>query len=119
MNSTDRLEDLLRCLMHIIARPTISPEKVQEIVGTGPRQIKAYNLCDSYMTQIQISKKSHIDQGNLSNTINRWIESGIIFRIGKENDKRPLHIYPLVQSKKRSVIGRKKGKKSKPRKGRK
>jgi hypothetical protein len=37
-----------------------------------------------------------IEKGNLSNLITRWVEAGVMIRIGPE--RLPLHVYPLSKS---------------------
>ena len=41
-------------------------DRVRETIGNGPKNFKAFNLCDGFHTQTEIASKVHIDQGNLS-----------------------------------------------------
>jgi hypothetical protein len=67
------------------------------------KQIEAFNLCDGTLSQGEVSKKTGINQGNLSRTFTRWVESGIAFWIGEGKDSKLLHIYPISPAaKKRS-----------------
>jgi hypothetical protein len=100
MTSGEKSEQWLQCLVHIIGRAVIPAEKVYEIVGTGKKQIKAFNMCDGSMSQTEVSKKTAINQGNLSRTFNKWVDNGIAFWIGEESNARLLHIYPLPVTKK-------------------
>src|SRR2546422_3423842 len=72
MPQSERLDYLLRCLVHIVGRSAMPIETVYELVGRGNKQIEAFNLCDGSLTQIEISKKTKINQGNLSRTFKRW-----------------------------------------------
>ncbi len=88
--------DLLRCAVQVIGRIAVPPEKVRKIIGESKKkQLKAYNLCDGTRTLVKIAKKAKIDEGNLSRTVNRWLEHGIVFSVAEGSDKRLLHIYPL------------------------
>ncbi len=95
MQQSTKLEQLLECLIHVIGRGAIPPSEVAKIVGTGRKQISAFNLCDGNNTQKEIVKKTGIDQGQLSRTFSRWIESGIAFWIGHGKDACLLHVYPI------------------------
>ncbi|SRR5713226_2384224 len=95
MKTAEHSDQLLRCLVHIIGRAAMPPEKVYELVGRGDKQIEAFNLCDGSLTQKEVSKKTGIDAGNLSRTFTRWIENGIAFWLGEGQAARLLHIYPL------------------------
>ena len=92
--------DLLRCLVHLIGRAAIAPDKVREVVGSGKKQLKAFNLCDGDHTLIEIAKKAKIDRGNLSRTASRWLRNGIVFWVGEGQDARLLHAYPVPENQK-------------------
>ena len=112
MPKPSRMEDLLQCLVHVIGRAAIPEERVREIVGTGGKQIRAFNLCDGTLTQTKIAKKCRIDSGNFSRTLARWIESGIVFPLGEGREMGLLHVYPLAGKggDSRAKTRRKKGK---------
>lgn len=95
MNIEESTNQLLRILIQVIARAAVPLATVQAAVGTGKKQIQAFNLSDGTLTQSQISKKTGIDQGNLSRTVARWLQSGVAFSVGEGKDARPLHIYPI------------------------
>lgn len=95
MNPSEQTNQLLRCLVHIIGRAAMPPEKVCELIGPGKKQVKAFNLCDGTLNQSEVAKKAGIDQGNFSRTFTRWVGNGIAFWVGEGNDAKPLHIYPL------------------------
>ncbi|MGH9930895.1 MAG: MarR family transcriptional regulator [Pyrinomonadaceae bacterium] len=96
MKTGEYSDQLMRCLVHIIGRAAMPPEKVLGIVGRGPKQIKAFNLCDGTLSQKEVCKETGLDAGNLSRTFTRWVESGIAFWIGQGQAGRLLHIYPLA-----------------------
>ena len=87
---------LLRAIFSLTARQTFSPDELAKIVApqaNSQKQIKAYNLCDGNTSQAEVGKKADLDKGNLSRSISRWIDEGVMFRIG--DDQHPLHLYPL------------------------
>ena len=112
MKLTEETDQLLRCLMHILGRASMPIKTVYDLVGRGDKQIQAFNLCDGSLSQSEVSKKTKIDQGQLSRTSTRWVENGIAFWIGVGKDARLLHIYPLPSNTKPKA---KKPKKSKNR----
>lgn len=111
MKSSAELEQLIECLIQVIGRATMPPDRVQELVGGGRANTKAFNMCDGSATQKNIAKTLRIDQGQLSRTFSRWVESGIAFRVGDGTEARLLHIYPIQQeaSKRKTSIKRGKG----------
>jgi hypothetical protein len=89
-------ESLLRGILATVARQTFTPAQILKIVAPTQdrrRQLLAYNLCDGVTPQAEIGKKARLDKGNLSRSIARWIEAGIIIRVGAE--RHPLHVYPI------------------------
>jgi len=92
-------ESLLKGILATVGRAAFPPETLFEIVAPtkgSAKQISAYNLCDGETPQAEIGKRTKLDRGNLSRTIARWIEAGIVIRVGPEGH--PLHIYPLPSS---------------------
>jgi hypothetical protein len=98
MRSNEQTDELLRCLMHILGRAAMPPEKVVELIGGGKKQVRAFNLCDGTLSQSEVAKKAGIDSGNFSRTFSRWVENGIAFSVGDGNDAKLLHIYPIPSS---------------------
>lgn len=96
----DTQESLLRAILSTIARQTYPPARLLEILGTtaGEKQRRAFNLCDGSRTQAEIAKELGLDPGNFSKTLNRWIDEGIVVRVGQKREIRPLHVYPLSES---------------------
>jgi len=94
----DASESLLRAILATVARQTFPPSEVFRIVSPnagGSKQVLAYNLCDGRTPQSEIGKKAKLDKGSLSRTISRWVEAGIVVRLGAE--QLPLHVYPLTK----------------------
>jgi hypothetical protein len=100
MKADKKFEWLLECLVHIIGRASIKTEEVDAIVRKGKKpekQVKAYNLCDGALPQIEIAKKAGLDQGNFSRSVQRWMKSGIVFRFEEGNEVKFLHIFPIPE----------------------
>lgn len=95
MTSSKHFEQLMQCLVQVVARAAIAETRVREIVGTGAKQLRAFNLADGTKSQLQISKATGIDQGNLSRTFQRWVESGVAFWMGEGKETRLMHVYPI------------------------
>lgn len=99
-NNTDAL---LRILIALTGRAVFAEELVFEIVagasgmGSGTKQLNAYNLCDGSHTQADVARMAKLDAGNFSRTLNRWIASGIVFRIGDGREATLLHVFPLSE----------------------
>jgi hypothetical protein len=94
----DTTEALLRGILATVARSTFPPEILYKIVAPPPgnnKQVLAYNLCDGRTPQHVICKKAKLDSGNLSRSISRWIEAGVVIRVGA--DELPLHLYSLTK----------------------
>lgn len=103
-NGSERIEELLGCLVQVIGRVALPEARVREIVGDASKQIRAFNLCDGTRTQTEVRKAVGLDSGNFHGTAKRWIESGVAFEFRKGNESRLLHVYPLAKS-----VGRAKG----------
>lgn len=89
-------ESLLRAILATVSRQVFPPEDVVKILsarGGGKKQIAAYGLCDGATQQSEVGKRVGLDKGSLSRSISRWLEAGIVVRIGP--DDLPLHVYPL------------------------
>jgi hypothetical protein len=87
---------LLKGILATMGRTAFPPELLHKIVAPtsgSDKQVLAYNLCDGETPQAEIGKKAKLDKGNLSRSIARWIEAGVVIRVGA--DGHPLHLYPL------------------------
>jgi hypothetical protein len=94
----DITESLLRAILATTARGGFSHSDIYKIVATraaSSKHILAYNLCDGKTPQTDIGKKAKLDAGNFSRSIGRWIEAGVVVRVGPE--QYPLHVFPLTK----------------------
>lgn len=92
-------DTLLRAILATIGRVAFPVDELLRIVGPtsgSEKQIEAYNLCDGNTTQAEICKKTGLHKGSLSRSVGRWIEEGVIYRVGQE--QLLLHIYPLSKT---------------------
>lgn len=95
MNTTDAL---LKGILATVGRTAFPPEALQKIVAPtagSSKQVHAYNFCDGQTPQTEIGKKAKLDPGSLSRSIAKWVEAGVVIRIGAEDH--PLHLYPLTK----------------------
>jgi len=95
----DTTETLLKAILAVVSKATIPPQELSKIVAPtakSDKQLLAYNLCDGATSQAEICKKSKLDKGSLSNSIARWIEAGVMVRLGP--DRLPMHLYPISKS---------------------
>lgn len=97
-NGSERIEELLGCLIQVIGRAAVPEARVREVVGSASKQVRAFNLCDGTRTQTDIRKAVGLSSGNFSNTAKRWVESGVAFEFRKGKESRLLHVYPLAKS---------------------
>jgi len=89
-------ESLLRAILATVSRQVFPPDDIVKILSAGSggkKQIAAYNLCDGVLQQSEIGRRAGLDKGNLSRSISRWLEAGIVVRVGPDN--LPLHLYSL------------------------
>jgi hypothetical protein len=101
---TDNSETLLRAILMTVGRQAFSSGQLAELVapsGSGAKQLEAFNLCDGSRTQGDIAKALKLDSGNFSRTVARWIEAGILFRLGAGRDATLLHVYPVAEAAKK------------------
>jgi len=99
VNTTDAL---LKGIFATVGRTAFPPEKLYKIVAptsSSAKQVLAYNMCNGETSQSEIVKMTKIDKGSLSKTITKWIEAGVVIRIGDEGH--PLHLYPLTSKPKK------------------
>lgn len=95
MTNEESTNQLFRILIQVIGRAAIPLATVQEVVGSGRKQITAFNLCDGTLTQSEVAQKTRIDQGQLSRTFTRWVQNGVAFWIGEGKEARLLHVFPI------------------------
>jgi hypothetical protein len=98
MAEQEEVQQLLRMLVQLTARHAFPEDLVRKMVAPTARsrkQLAVYNLCDGTRTQGAIRAVSRVAKASLSQAISRWEQSGIMCRLGKGRDARPLHVYPL------------------------
>lgn len=96
-----REETYLRAILATVARQTFPVQTILDVVARGPaweRQVQAYNLCDGTRSQAEVGKQAGLDQGAFSRTLSRWIDTGIVIRVGEGKSTVLLHVYPLPES---------------------
>jgi hypothetical protein len=89
-------EELLRVLIQLMGRSAFPEDDLREIVATSDKYLKAYNMCDGTKTQAEVGKAVKVDAGNLSRTVARWVEEGVMFRLGEGREAHLLHLYPIA-----------------------
>lgn len=93
-------ERLLRAILATVARQTFPPSELVAMVAPRKgmlKQIQAFNMCDGTNTQSQIAKITKLDSGNLSKSIKRWIDLGIVVRVVEDKVEKPIHVYPISE----------------------
>ncbi len=91
-------EQLLRAILATVARQTFSTEYIVEKVAVGSdkiKQVNAYNLCDGSRSQAEIAKAVGLDAGNFSRTVARWVDLGIVVKLGEAREIKLVHVYPI------------------------
>ena len=68
---SDNSEGLLRAILSVCGRQAFTPEELSKIVGGGPKQNEAFNLCDGTR-----------GQGEIANALKLIPRDGICFDIG-------------------------------------
>ena len=97
------LEELVRILIQVNGRLAFPEETLRAVIGDSQPLLDAYNLCDGTRTQSDVAKESKVDQGNFSRVSKRWIEEGILFKVGTERDMKLLHLYVVSSPKKTNL----------------
>ena len=95
-NSTT--DTILRAILNVSARRTFPPDQLGEIVMAGGahlKQLEAFNMCDGTVSQGEVAKALKLDPSNFSRTVARWVDAGVMFRLGEGRETKLLHIYPL------------------------
>jgi hypothetical protein len=100
----------LRAILSTVARQAFPPDRLAELVMSnsgGKKQFDAFNMCDGNNSQSAVADSVGLDKGSLSRSISRWIELGILIRVGEGPEAKPVHVYPLAKD----YLVKKKGKK--------
>jgi hypothetical protein len=88
----------LKAILSTVARQAFPPDRLAELVMSntgGKKQLEAFNMCDGNHTQSQIAESVGLDKGNFSRSMSRWIDLGIVIRVGDGTEAKPVHVYPL------------------------
>ncbi|RVA58366.1 MarR family transcriptional regulator [Mesorhizobium sp. M7A.F.Ca.US.001.01.1.1] len=90
-------EVYLKAMMSLVARQTFSPERLAELVTpvANTKTYEAFNLCDGSRTQNEIATLLKTDQGQLSRSIKRWVDEGVMIKVTEDGKDRPVHVYPV------------------------
>ena len=114
MNNSDVY---LRAMMSLIARQAFPPETLAETVSAqlNVKTLEAFNLCDGSLTQTEVAAKLHIDSGQFSRTVKRWVEDGIVIKVEQDGGNRLVHVYPVpdrIINSANKKVGKKNGERS-------
>jgi hypothetical protein len=101
--NTSEPDPLQLILIKVIARAAVPLAEVQRVVGTRPKQIRAFNLLDGTLTLTDVAKKTGLGKPSLSRATQRWISAGVMYRLGPERAAKLLHVYPIPIPKKTRV----------------
>lgn len=90
--------DLVRTLVAMIGRMAFPEERLRPLVSpTGSSALlEAYRMCNGRTPLAAIVKATQMDFGQLSRTVKKWVEAGIMYKVGPK--QLPLHLYPLAPS---------------------
>lgn len=90
-----KTEDLLQVLIATAGRIAFPLERLIEIVSpTGSQKyVKAYNLCDGTRGLSDVARLASLDKSNLNKSVSRWVEAGILFKVGELPAL--LHLYAI------------------------
>jgi hypothetical protein len=88
-------DELLRALLATAGRVAVPPDELRRIVSpsSSPKYINAYNLCDGTLGVTEVARRSGLDKANLAKSVNRWVDVGVMFKIGDAPNL--LHLYRI------------------------
>jgi hypothetical protein len=88
-------EELLIALLAVMGRVAIPEPRLRAIVSPqgAVKYFAAYSLCDGKRSMSDVARASELDASNFSKAVAKWVEAGVLFRLGK--DQRLLGLYPL------------------------
>lgn len=89
--------DLLRAIVHLMSRQAYPEPELKKIVAPKKdvNHLKAFNLCDGTRNLTKVAIEAGIDQGGFSRMVTRWVESGVMHRLGEGKSPKLLHAYPI------------------------
>lgn len=97
MDEDRELKDLIRALIGIGGRVVFPEETLLKIVAptkSSSKYLQAYNLFDGTRSQREIARQVGLDDGNLNKALQRWVNMGVIFKVGENM----MHLYPLASN---------------------
>ena len=99
-NSGPTTDELLRILIAMAGRVAMPPDRVRSIVSPSGSQkyLDAYNLCDGTVSLADVARLTGLNKANLNRSLSRWVEAGIVYKIGDDRIPKLIHIYPLPAS---------------------
>ena len=100
------LEDLLRVLIRLNARLAFPEDALRDRIGESKQLLEAYNLCDGSRSQADVVKELKMDQGQFSRAAGKWVEEGILFKLGSGRDVKLFHLYPVSHAVKAKQSGK-------------
>ncbi len=88
---------LLRAILHQLARQAFTEPELKKIVSPKKdvKHLKAFNLCDGKRNLTKVADEAGIDQGQFSRMVARWVELGVMHRVGEGKNVKLLHAYPI------------------------
>lgn len=98
-NENGGIAALLRAQVILLGKIAVPEDQLIDTICKGrgdEKQLKAYNLCDGTRTQSEVLKIAKLDSGNFSRTLNRWVNSGIMFKIPDRTGEKLQHLFPVA-----------------------
>lgn len=91
--------DRLRVLTAMVGRLAIPEKSLRTLVTPkgNLNYIRAYNMCDGTNSLSEVADGVGLDPANFRKLVQRWVDAGIIFRVGDKEDVL-LHVYTLPLS---------------------
>jgi hypothetical protein len=99
--------DLLRAVISVASHSAFSSAELVALVAprqsTRASQIAAYNSCDGSRTQAEVVALHKLHKGSFSETVARWLDAGVLFRIRDGRRVHLLHLRRLVAGSARNI----------------
>lgn len=92
-------------IIGLLARLVWSPEKITEIITRNKRDPKgymtAYNALDGSKTGTQIATIAKVAQPTMSETLQSWLDEGIILNVGTDSQPRYKRLMRVADARKK------------------
>lgn len=96
MDADQTTQQLLSAILQTVGRAAFADDdEVLKIIGSSPRNLAAYKMCDGSRSQTAIAKAADINAGNFSRLVAKWEAAGILCKIGGPGDIKLLQVYKL------------------------